>query len=844
MTEKNPRFDISASVVRQLGEDLITDEVTALIELVKNAYDADASYANVEVNTTHYPSDKNLYFTEESKFQTRPGYISIEDDGIGMGRHEIETGWLTISLSAKRKMKKEGRLTPKKQRTPLGDKGLGRLSTQRLGQRLEMFTSRENLGEKGRDQNDLDNEYHVAFDWTDFTDDRSLTAVPLHFGSNTPPRQGTKLVITNLSNSEIWKGKDRDRLISGLAQLLFPFGDVRPFNVFLKIDGERIQLDTLANSTRDVALGRFRFESDGKSIDVQGKVRLLKLRGNSKESKLHYDQFLEMDQGKDFFAYLTNPNNKNCMSNIEYIGKDGWFISFQHKRQFTSLSLSPINGELADPGRFYGEIDDFALRGVDLDPLEDVFSQMAEYSDFVRSQAGVRVFRDGFGIRPFGFDGDDWLGLSKGQTSGRSFYGLRPHNTIGYVALTAKDNAVLKETTSREGFVDTPYSRNFLRLMEEVTRAINNDLYSVMRRGFTEYRQKKSEMVAEIMQPNAPFEEMRAISEDTAKLESRVEKLEPKLTSVSNEVSSVVERVKQQPIFSTEQERHLSPLLDELNNTLIQVKEMLDQIKILLPQAKKLGAVADSLQPRIEILETQLTEFSELAGLGLTAEVLSHEIHTVAQRLAERTNTLTQFLKKNQIVNFEIISYTEYVQTAISALTKQLSHLAPSLRYVREKKEKIDLLEFFTEQIDFYQDRLQRSNIQMSIKELSRSFKVDMNKGKLTQIVDNLILNSEYWLKQTATRNEIQQPVISITLRNPYVTIEDNGIGVDPSIELNLFQPFVTTKPKDEGRGLGLFIVSELLDSSGGSISLRPERNSLGRRYIFQIDLTGVINGT
>lgn len=843
MTQKKPHFDISASVVRQLGEDLITDEITALIELVKNAYDADANYVTVDVNTTEYPPDQFLYFTEENKFVTRPGYISIEDDGIGMGRNEIEKGWLTISLSLKRIMKRVGHVTPKKHRTPLGDKGLGRLSTQRLGQRLEMFTSREDLSETREANNDYQYEYHVAFEWTDFTEDRTLTAVPLHFRFKEPPRKGTKLLITELNNQEVWSGKNQDRLVGGVAQLLFPFGEVRPFNVFLKINGERKHLDTLADRIRDVALGRFSFEFDSTKIEVEGKVRLSKLRGNSTESKLQYDQFLEPDQGKDFFAYLTNPENKYRLSNINYIGKDGWFISFGQSIELRSLSPELIKGRIANPGKFRGEIDDFSLRGFDMDPLEDIFNETAEYNNFVKTQAGIRVFRDGFGIRPFGFDGDDWLGLSKEQTSGRSFYGLRPQNTIGYVALTAKENSILKETTSREGFVGSAYSRNFYRLMKYVITSINDDLYSKMRRSFTEYRLERSKSTANIVQPNISFEEMRTIAKNTESLENQVKTLEPKLLSVSSQVSHVVEHVKSEPLFSTTEERQLTPLLDELNSTLYQVREMLKFVKTLLPQAKRLGAVADNLQPRIEILETQLSEFSQLAGLGLTAEALSHEIHTIAQRLAERTNSITQFLKKNQIVNAEIISYTEYVQTAISALRKQLSHLAPSLRYVREKKEKIDLREFFMEQINFYRDRLYRSNIHMKLKEPSNSFIVHMNKGKLTQIVDNLILNSEYWLKQAFMQNEVKEPAIGVTLRSPYITIEDNGMGIDTSIELSLFQPFVTTKPKNEGRGLGLFIVRELLDSSGGSITLRPERNSFGRRYIFQIDLSGVVNG-
>ncbi|MCP8713018.1 ATP-binding protein, partial [Streptomyces sp. AC04842] len=115
----NPHFDISAAVVRQLGEELVSDEVTAIVELVKNAYDADATYAHVVVNTVDMPQGV------ESKFPKARGYVTIDDDGMGMNRADIERGWLMISLSGKRVMKAAGHTTPKG-RTPLGDKGLGR----------------------------------------------------------------------------------------------------------------------------------------------------------------------------------------------------------------------------------------------------------------------------------------------------------------------------------------------------------------------------------------------------------------------------------------------------------------------------------------------------------------------------------------------------------------------------------------------------------------------------------------------------------------------------------------------------------------------------------------------
>ena len=60
---KEKRFDINPHVIRQLGEELVPDEMTALVELVKNAYDADADYVKIDINTTQ----ANLYLIQAIK---------------------------------------------------------------------------------------------------------------------------------------------------------------------------------------------------------------------------------------------------------------------------------------------------------------------------------------------------------------------------------------------------------------------------------------------------------------------------------------------------------------------------------------------------------------------------------------------------------------------------------------------------------------------------------------------------------------------------------------------------------------------------------------------------------
>jgi signal transduction histidine kinase len=108
--------------------------------------------------------------------------------------------------------------------------------------------------------------------------------------------------------------------------------------------------------------------------------------------------------------------------------------------------------------------------------------------------------------------------------------------------------------------------------------------------------------------------------------------------------------------------------------------------------------------------------------------------------------------------------------------------------------------------------------------------------------MDNLILNSEYWLKSDMEAKRIKAGTIKLSVDSGRVRVEDNGRGVIPELDQSLFEPFVTGKGRGKGRGLGLFIVRQLLDSEDSTITLLPDRNAFGRRYIFELDFSGVLD--
>jgi signal transduction histidine kinase len=826
----DPHFDISAAVVRQLGDELVSDEVTAIVELVKNAYDADADYAHVVVNTKDTPPGS------AGKFPKAVGYITIDDDGMGMSRDDIERGWLVISLSGKRVMKAAGEKTPKG-RTPLGDKGLGRLSTQKLGRNLELYTRKD--GHPGT--------LHVAFAWDAFTDDKSLSEVPVSIGPAPAPgrTKGTQLVISGLRNADVWSGAAVKKLIADLSQIISPFAEARPFLVTVRIDGRPIDLGQVSAKVRGAAVGKFVIDFAGGEMGLAGKFRLVKLRGNGPD---RFEALLTPDNGRAFFEYLKG--RKGAPVTFRLSEDPTYFLEFDYRLPLSSLGRvetvpasepdkPPI---VANPGPFHAEIDEFLLRGDEVGAKLGGLANTSEVRDIVSLHAGIKVFRDGFAIKPYGLNGEDWLRLSAQQTSATSYYGLRPQNVIGFVSISEATNGNLKEKTDREGFVSDPYSQNFRRLMLQAVETIGS-FYEWTRRNFNTYK-------ADMPTPSKPFEGGRQAVTDAAAVARRLasytqsaKSLEANTAAARKKIADVTARIRQAPVLSSAAERELANLLTEAQQALEASQALFAELMGYAAEAKDLADIVAVLAPRLDVLSDQLQDFSELAGLGLLAEALSHEVQNQTDRLMQKASAAVARARKSTPPNADLLVLGQEVTSAASALRRQIGHLSPSLRYQRDKIETFPVSKLLGEILEHFADRWAENGIKVEIESGSADFAVKTNRGRLTQVVDNILLNAEYWLKEAQARGGDLKPKLAVSYASPRVRIWDNAGGVDPAVEDALFEPFITLKPKDEGRGLGLFISAQILESMGCTIALLAEHNERDRRYIFELDLSGVVDG-
>ncbi len=185
----------ATDILRRLGEELNPSVDQGLVELAKNAYDADARHCTFALNGTDAPG----------------GEISVVDDGDGMTANEIINGWLIVGSSTKsaRQLTRLGRI-------PAGSKGLGRLAALRLGRRVEMRTRPR--AEKGV-------QYGVVIDWDLFDNARLVEDVSLSISRDTArnTQPGTDL---RLAEVRVPIGRmDVKRLARALVLLADPFGD-------------------------------------------------------------------------------------------------------------------------------------------------------------------------------------------------------------------------------------------------------------------------------------------------------------------------------------------------------------------------------------------------------------------------------------------------------------------------------------------------------------------------------------------------------------------------------------------------------------------------------------------
>lgn len=423
---ENVYFKPRARLMNQLGEQLIKNESIALLELVKNSYDADA---------------KNVKVTMSNIDQSQFGSIIIEDDGEGMDINTVKDVWMVLGTDSKKK--KLDKMIKNKERSPLGrlpmgEKGIGRFGAHKLGHKISLISRMANS-----------REVVVDIDWLKFDNYDYLEDVPLKIMERNPEyffknKTGTKIIITKLK-TEWSRGKMRE-VYRSLNALNSPFDSLSSFKVkFITTHNEWLEGLLNHDDIKDYSL----FEAE------------IKLSGN---------KIIRYDYNFRPWPSLTKLENRhNFRENIEMVIEKG---------RGRNKKLMPIDLSKYKIGDIKIKIMIFDL---DSTVLSYGVSDKKGLRDYLMTNGGIYVYRDGIRVYEYGESGNDWLMLEAKRINAPSTT-LSSKIVIGAVYLDRETSEGLEEKTNREGFIEneafTTFRNAVVFAIEKIQteRTIDKDL--------------------------------------------------------------------------------------------------------------------------------------------------------------------------------------------------------------------------------------------------------------------------------------------------------------------------------------------------------------------------------
>lgn len=395
-----------ARILRTLGEELISSETVAILELVKNAYDADARIIQVTFSTS---------------LEKGEGRLDISDDGHGMSLSTVHTAWMEPATDTKKK----ARVSRYLKRRLLGEKGVGRFAAARLAEELELITRPP----------DSKDEIYALFDWTQFDrDDLYLDEVLILTEERKPrdlvkgrtlpakvepskgdlPRDGSHGTILRMNRlKRTWTDREMDDLRRGLSRLVSPFESHRDFRIFLQLPDETASTAQEVEPPKIIQYPHYTIDGD---VTADGRYSL--------KIQLHAEAKTEVLEG-----WFRHPDQASQTSVAAVSTTDG--------------TLPVVCGALS-----------FRVLVWDRDQLDNIDQKLGTGIRSIRkdldSIAGISIYRDGFRVLPYGEPDNDWLRLDMRRVQNPTMR-LSNNQITGYIKIGADTNPSLRDQSNREG---------------------------------------------------------------------------------------------------------------------------------------------------------------------------------------------------------------------------------------------------------------------------------------------------------------------------------------------------------------------------------------------------------
>lgn len=400
-------FTVDAGIINRLGLELVAKSETAVAELIKNAYDADANVVNLYFENAYLPGGKLL----------------IKDDGSGMTKKQLIDGFMCLATSDKI----HNSVSEKYMRPKAGRKGIGRFSTQRLGEQLTINTKAEHSPALELDIN-----------WNKYAPDILLGSVAnsLTTHEDLDAEIGTILSINTLR--EKWSDADIKRVYRYVADLIQPS--------YLSIQNNNNIVEESKTESFEVNfLRKDNDEMDWSSVADPGVMLLDRALAT-------ITGFIDPD-GKGVVNLITKEFKFNGISNVL---KDSINTSEKPYQELKGASV-------AFKAYYYIGGDRNSYYGI-------TKSELKVITQHLKKSGGIKLYRNGFRVPKYGETGNDWLALDTRTRIGNGIPFGNNH-LLGFVQLTDPNGKIFEESAGREGLIE---KEAFRELQKFVSTAIEN----------------------------------------------------------------------------------------------------------------------------------------------------------------------------------------------------------------------------------------------------------------------------------------------------------------------------------------------------------------------------------
>ncbi|MNU87087.1 sensor protein RstB [compost metagenome] len=779
-------FDVKSGLKRVLGRELITNDEVAIFELVKNSFDAKASRVW-------------LYFDSNR--------VVIADNGSGMTFEDVKNKWLSVAYSSKREVNGDFRDIAASRSHFAGSKGIGRFSSDRLGERIRLQT-RSNTDEAQPVQ-------QVDIDWSLFERDdlERFENIPLrhsehdeftipsalnleYFGPNL--RHGTVLEISGLR--QVWDRDSLKKLKSSLAKLINPFGSTTDdFSIIIVAPDER------AADTKARAVAKKRGEEVPAREVINGRV------------------------GNFIFSALRD---KTTFISVSIEG--GSILTTLTDRGELVYSIRERNEDypLLDGSNFHCDI--FYLN-------QSARLTFARRVGLPSVQFGsVFLFRNDFRVFPIGEENDDWFGFNRRKQQGHSRY-LGGREVIGRIDISGDESRFQEASSRNQGLIETPAVVQLQRfVMENCLKRLEKYVVPV---SWVDKGESSSEDISRLLTDPGKARVAKAVASLVDNSDIELIDFSRQLISTLNERSSefegsiasiraIAEKVNDSSLL--EKVSKAERRFEELRQSEIEARRTADRERdaaiAATARAEAAEAAAEEVSAQIETEKRRSHFLESIVDIdAATILNLHHQVTIYSVNSAQQIeNFLTDTADMDLVPRSAVLSAFEQL-SYLNAKIYAVARFAARARFqLDSEKITTNLPEFITDYIQEIAKQFSSARMRIDVHNSHPGMEATFNPIDVSIIVDNLISNAS-----KAKASMVEFSMTQDGKSGMLLTVRDTGRGISKGVDPSrIFDMGYTTT---RGSGLGLYHVRHMLGLIGGTIELAPDDGDRGTKFLIRI---------